>query len=224
MCGYFGDCNERIELPPPAIIKPVELWTGKQLIGVMLRPNSESNVQVNTVLKERNYSGKGEHMCINDGFVIFQNSELLCGNLCKTTMGEGSKSGLYYSLIRDNSVKVAAACMSRIAKFAARWLSTYGLSIGINDVTPFKQLNDAKRDLLDNGYKQCDDMIQVFKDGKLELKAGCNADQTLESNMQGELSKIRETAGEILKNNLPRHNAPLIMAISGSKGSNINLC
>lgn len=29
MCGYFNDCNERIELPPPAILKPVELWTGK---------------------------------------------------------------------------------------------------------------------------------------------------------------------------------------------------
>jgi DNA-directed RNA polymerase III subunit RPC1 len=77
---------------------------------------------------------------------------------------------------------------------------------------------------METGYKRCDEMINEFKDGKLELRAGCNADQTLESNMGGELSRIREIAGEILKNNLPRHNAPLIMAISGSKGSNINLC
>lgn len=67
-------------------------------------------------------------------------------------------------------------------------------------------------------------MITEFKEGNLELRAGCNSDQTLESNLGGELSKIRETAGEILRKNLPRHNAPLIMAISGSKGSNINLC
>jgi len=91
-------------------------------------------------------------------------------------MGNGSKQGLYYSLIRDNSYIVAAACMSRIAKFSARWLSTYGLSIGINDVTPFEKLNEAKQDLLDNGYSKCDEMIDVFKTGKLELKAGCNAD------------------------------------------------
>jgi len=44
MCGYFNDCNERIELPPPSILKPIELWTGKQVIGVMLRPNRTSNV------------------------------------------------------------------------------------------------------------------------------------------------------------------------------------
>jgi DNA-directed RNA polymerase III subunit RPC1 len=74
------------------------------------------------------------------------------------------------------------------------------------------------------GYERCDEMIEEFKNGKLELKAGCNADQTLESNLSGELSQIREKAGDILKKNLPRHNAPLIMAISGSKGSNINLC
>lgn len=61
----------------------------------------------------------------------------MCGNLCKSTMGNGSKSGLYYSLIRDNSSEVSAACMLRISKFSARWISTLGLSIGISDVTPF---------------------------------------------------------------------------------------
>lgn len=42
--------------------------------------------------------------------------------------------------------------------------------------------------------------------------------------LNGELSKIRDKAGEILKSNLPKYNAPLIMAVCGSKGSNINLC
>ena len=49
-------------------------------------------------------------------------------------------------------------------------------------------------------------------------------EQTLESYLNGELSKIRDKAGEILKNKLPKYNSPLIMAICGSKGSNINLC
>ena len=74
-------------------------------------------------------------------------------------MGNGSKSGLYYSLIRDNSSDVAAACMLRISKFSARWISTLGLSIGIDDVTPIKTLNDSKTDLMRNGYQRCDEMI-----------------------------------------------------------------
>lgn len=67
-------------------------------------------------------------------------------------------------------------------------------------------------------------MISELKAGTIQMKAGCNADQTLESNMNGELSQIREKAGDVLKAHLPRHNAPLIMAVSGSKGSNLNLC
>ncbi len=29
VCAYFWDANERIEIPPPTIYKPIELWTGK---------------------------------------------------------------------------------------------------------------------------------------------------------------------------------------------------
>lgn len=104
ICAYFGDAAEKIEIPPPAIIKPIELWTGKQVINVLLRPNRESKVFVNTTVKEKFYSGKGEQMCHKDGWVIFKNSELMCGGLGKVTMGSESKTGLMYSLIRDNSV------------------------------------------------------------------------------------------------------------------------
>jgi len=44
LCAYFCDANEKIDLPPPAIIKPVEMWTGKQVISVMLRPNRACQV------------------------------------------------------------------------------------------------------------------------------------------------------------------------------------
>ena len=209
-------------MPPPAILKPVELWTGKQVISVMLRPNKYSNVIVNCNLKERNYTSD-DHMCKQDGFVIIQNSEHICGNLAKKTMGGGSKEGLFYSLIRDNTVDVAAKSMLRLSKFSARWISTLGYSIGIGDVTPFKALNATKQELIDSSYTQCAEMITKFDKGELELKAGCNAEQSLEDGLNGELGKIREKAGEILKKNLPRHNAALIMAICGSKGSNINL-
>jgi len=55
------------------------------------------------------------------------------------------------------------------------------------------------------------------------LQAGCNAEQTLEAKLNGVLGQIRQDVGDILMKNLPRHNSPVIMAISGSKGSNINL-
>jgi len=38
-------------------------------------------------MAEREYSKKGESMCPKDGWVIFRNSELICGRLGKGVLG-----------------------------------------------------------------------------------------------------------------------------------------
>ena len=174
LCAYFADAREHIDLPPPCILKPVALWSGKQLVNVMLRPNKKTKIEVNLEEKARNYSSFGKEMCRNDGYVVFRNAELMCGNLCKGTMGSGSKNGLFYALIRENSTQVAADCLLRVSKFSSRWISNYGMSIGIDDVTPFAMLLKEKSKLIDTGYKQCSEMIDQYKRGSIILKAGCN--------------------------------------------------
>ncbi len=59
---------------------------------------------------------------------------------------------------------------------------------------------------------------------ELELKAGCDYEQTLESNINGILSRIRDDLGELCRKNMKIDNKPLIMYTCGSKGSIINLC
>ena len=44
-------------------------------------------------------------------------------------------------------------------------------------------------------YQKCNDQINQYTDGKLDLKAGCTAEQTLESNINGILSKNRDLVG-----------------------------
>ncbi len=62
-------------------------------------------------------------MCPKDGWIHIHNSELLSGRPGKGTLGAGSKGGLFYSIIRDNSPYLAAEIMSRFSKFSARWIS-----------------------------------------------------------------------------------------------------
>eukprot|EP01022_Parablepharisma_sp_SALTPOND_P032065 TRINITY_DN826_c0_g1_i2.p1 TRINITY_DN826_c0_g1~~TRINITY_DN826_c0_g1_i2.p1 ORF type:complete len:1204 (+),score=111.45 TRINITY_DN826_c0_g1_i2:2266-5877(+) len=224
VCGYIGDAEEWIELPHPTIVKPIELWTGKQVIGILLRPSKKSQISVNIEVKEKNYSGIGECMCPSDGWVIIKNSELLCGNIGKTTIGGGSKIGLVYSLMKDNNANVAADCLQRISKLSGRWLSNYGMSIGISDVWPFEKVVKEKEGLLSKSYATCDSLIEQYNKGEILLKPGCNMEQSLEHYINGELGKVRDKAGDVLKATLPRRNSPLIMAVCGSKGSYLNLC
>ena len=66
----------KIDLPPPAIVKPKQLWTGKQIFSLMLRPNKRSKVLANLVTKGKSYTS-GEEFCIRDSWVIIRNSQLL---------------------------------------------------------------------------------------------------------------------------------------------------
>mmetsp|Transcript_19222 Transcript_19222/g.22238 ORF Transcript_19222/g.22238 Transcript_19222/m.22238 type:complete len:96 (-) Transcript_19222:975-1262(-) len=95
----------------------------------------------------------------------------MCGNLGKATLGGGSKKGLFYTLIRNCSSETAAKCMLRLSKFASRWISNYGMSIGISDVIPY-QIIEKKAEIIKNGYDKCDKLIDKFNQGKLALKAG----------------------------------------------------
>lgn len=45
--SYLGDADEEIDFPIPTIIKPVQLWTGKQIFGHVVRPNKTCKVMVN---------------------------------------------------------------------------------------------------------------------------------------------------------------------------------
>ncbi|EDV26113.1 uncharacterized protein TRIADDRAFT_55878 [Trichoplax adhaerens] len=166
--------STEIDLPVPSIIKPVQLWTGKQVISALLSPLDV--VFAFCVLLD----------------VVFHNGEHICGVLDKSTLGSGSRSNR-------------------------------GFSIGISDVTPEINVINGKRELVKNGYDKCDQHIQDFKDGRLHNQPGFTADETLEAVILRELSVIREDAGKICLKELHPSNAPLTMALCGSKGSNINI-
>eukprot|EP00931_Biecheleriopsis_adriatica_P023570 TRINITY_DN14859_c1_g1_i1.p1 TRINITY_DN14859_c1_g1~~TRINITY_DN14859_c1_g1_i1.p1 ORF type:complete len:1545 (+),score=399.75 TRINITY_DN14859_c1_g1_i1:144-4778(+) len=228
LCCFLSDGLEPIDLPPPAILKPCELWTGKQAFSVMVRPNRKSKVLVNLEIPEKNYSKQGETMCKQDGWVLFRNSELLSGNLGKKVLG-GAKNGLFFRLIRDCGAQSAIACMSRIAKLTSRWLMNRGFTIGIDDVNAgygrggSKVKVETKR-ITDEKYEVVSSFISDYNSGKQVNKPGCNAEQTLEALVNGELGRIRDTVGAMCEEKLAFANKPRIMATCGSKGSPINLC
>ncbi|KAK4148963.1 hypothetical protein C8A00DRAFT_47330 [Chaetomidium leptoderma] len=221
----LGDTH--LELPPPAIVKPKALWTGKQIFNILMRPNKESPVLVNLDAKNKVFSKKNDgqipDMDIDDAFLVVRNSEVMCGRMDKSTVGEGKKNSVFYVILRDFGPDYAAAAMNRLAKLCARTLTLQGFSIGVGDVWPSGPLTAHKARLVEDAYKKCDDLIETYRQGKLEKAPGCNLEQTLENSISGILSKIRQQAGDSCVENLSKNNAPLIMARSGSKGSNINV-
>ena len=42
MLAFAGDALLNAHLPPPAVVKPLELWTGKQVFSMLIRPNAQT--------------------------------------------------------------------------------------------------------------------------------------------------------------------------------------
>lgn len=242
----MSQASQHVEIPPPAIIKPKELWTGKQLFTVLIRAAAIAGLSsedkkagsparlkalrsVNADVAEKSFSLQGvpdtaPQMCAKDGFISFRGGELISGQLGKKSLGGGSKKSILYVLARECGPDAAAYAMNRLARFSARWLSNCGFSIGVDDVRPSAALSRRKQLLVDAGYQRCNEYLDDFKNNKLTLRPGCTPAQTLEAVVSAELSKIREDGGKACIAELdPRSNAALAMALSGSKGSNINI-
>lgn len=225
-CEMMLEGSGHLDLPPPAILKPVALWTGKQLFSILIRPNKRSPVKVNLDAKCREYkpqAGRAPDMCPNDGWLVIRNSEVMCGLMDKSTVGSGKKDSIFYIILRDYGPEAAAGAMNRLARLCARALTNRGFSIGVGDVFPINNLTENKDKLVEDAYKKCDELIATYKAGKLEKAPGCNQEQTLENMISGLLSKVRSEAGDRCVDSLSRNNAPLTMAKSGSKGSAINV-
>ena len=227
LCTHMLLGETYLDLPPPTIFKPQMLWTGKQIFNVLMRPNKESPVLVNLEAKNKIFAidknGDLPDMDINDSYLVIRNSEVMCGRMDKSTVGEGKKNSVFYVMLRDYGPEYAAAGMNRLAKLCARALTLRGFSIGVGDVFPTDSLTAQKATMVSEAYKKCDVLIESFNEGKLEKAPGCDLEETLENSISGILSKVRSDAGNYCVATLSENNAPLVMAKSGSKGSTINV-
>ncbi|KAH0486168.1 MAG: uncharacterized protein KVP18_002392 [Porospora cf. gigantea A] len=224
--AHFTDGLMHIDLPPPTIIKPVELWTGKQVFNVVLRPNQQSHVILNFGLKEREFRDPTDEppfMCLRDGYILFRDSELVSGTIGKKTIGGGSKEGLFYHLIRDNTAKAAALIMGRIAQLAARWFHNRGMTIGIDDVTPSPAIRKEKKRIIEEGLEKVAKVVTSYHNKTLAPHPGCTLEQTREAQEKGILDDLRMACGNMCNRLLHPLNKPVIMLMSGAKGAVINI-
>lgn len=212
-----------IDLPPPCIVRPKALWSGKQVFSMIIVPNKASRKGVCLESKTKNYSGRDKDLCVNDGYIILQDGELLCGTLDKTILGSGSKTNVFYVMLRDVSCDESADAMWRLARVTSFFMANRGFSLGIDDVTPTTGLLEDKNKLLSSGYSNVQGFIDQHRNAKLEAQPGQTVEETLEMMILKELSGIRDSAGKTCIQELGNKNAPLLMAMCGSKGSLINV-
>ena len=228
ICVGMLEDQTKFELPPPTIIKPQSLWTGKQVFNVLMRPNRRSEVKINIDAQCRDFKQyhtiKATHRDLqDDSYLCIRNSEVMCGRMDKSTVGSGRKNSLFYILYRDFGPTAAAEGMNRLSKLCARWLTDQGFSVGIGDVTPPPALATMKNDMIERVFRECQELTTDSREKKLKRRSGHSDAETLEQEQVKALSTVRTDISKELSSQLSKFNSPMAMATSGSKGSTINV-
>lgn len=200
----------------PAILRPMELFTGKQLftllIGYSLALAGKPRRQLSLRARNRSYQSD---TCANDGLVLVVRGTLLCGRIDKAVIGaENRRGSLIYQLLRASPL-AAVTALSCISRLSTRYLSERGFSIGYDDVFPTTELCSAKSALLRERFAQAAQCAAP-------LNNSCTPNM-LEGRLAGLLSQIRDECGTLCMNTLSSGNSPVAMHRCGSKGSKINV-
>jgi DNA-directed RNA polymerase II subunit RPB1 len=204
------------DIPIPCVLKPVPLWSGKQIFSLIIpRVNLE---------RIANNHPDNETSCMTptDTQVYIEQGNLLTGIIDKKTVG-ATPQGLIHTIWNESGPDVTRRFLTECQKVINAWLLTKSFTCGVSDTIANENcLADIENTILTakNGVK---DLINKARQGQLERQPGRTNIESFENHVNDTLNKAADQAGKAVQRQLTRNNINEMVS-AGSKGNNINIC
>jgi DNA-directed RNA polymerase II subunit RPB1 len=204
-------------LPTPAIVAPKPLWTGKQIVSLII-PKQTSMMTTHSTHPD----GENTFISPGDTKVIVYDGELVAGIVCKKTVGTSS-GGLIHTIFNEHGFEECKKFINGCQAIVNYWLLQNGFSIGIGDtIADAATMNHITKTITD-AKEKVSQIIETVNEDKLEIAPGMTLRKTFESQVNQVLNKARDNVGNYAQVNLSNSNNVKQMVIAGSKGSFINI-
>ncbi|CAI5756294.1 unnamed protein product [Candida verbasci] len=210
MCYWIPNWDGVI--PPPAIIKPKPLWSGKQLLSLAIPKG----------IHLQRFDGGRDLLSPNDSGMLIVDGEIMFGVVDKKTVG-ATGGGLIHTVFREKGPQVCAQLFSSIQKVVNYWLLHNGFSIGIGDTIADSATMQDITKTIQEAKAKVQEIIIDAQHNKLEPEPGMTLRESFEHNVSRVLNQARDTAGRSAEMSLKDLNNVKQMVTSGSKGSFINI-
>lgn len=214
------------ELPEPMVENGVKFYTGKQLFSLILPKDLNLNYKAKICKKCEECK---EEECEDDAYVIIRNGQLLTGVMDEKSFGAFAGE-LLDRIVKDYGTDEARNFLDRITKLVINAITKIGFSTGIDDEDLLKEARERIEEILNKAEENVQKLIKTFDDGILEPLPGRTVEETLEMRIMQTLSEARDKTGSIANEYLEmeseekgRENGARIMAVSGARGSLLNL-
>ena len=204
------------KIPMPAVLKPVPLWTGKQILSLILP-------RINLIGFHSTHpdNEKGD-ISVGDTKVIIEDGQLVTGILCKKTVGS-SAGGLIHVIFMEHGPQVCRDFFNDCQTVVNYWLLQHGFSVGIGDTVADNQTMEKINDTIANAKEGVRKIIIQARENKLNCLPGLTLRESFEAEVNKVLNRARDTSGTSAQRSLKEQNNVKQMVVAGSKGSFINI-
>ncbi|GME52852.1 RNA polymerase II heptapeptide repeat eukaryotic [Neofusicoccum parvum] len=228
LCGVFKMCKRDVFLtkeqvmnvllwvpdwdgviPQPAILKPRPRWTGKQMISLAIP-------DINLIKPAKS------HAPIDDSGVVIIGGELMYGLFNKKIVG-ASSGGIIHTVYNEKGWESTVGFFNGTQRIVNYWLLHNGFSIGIGDTIPDANTTSKIEEAIDEQKEEVARITEEATQDRLDPLPGMTKRETFESKVSVCLNKARDNAGAVTEKSVAKCNNAIAMAVSGSKGSTINI-
>ncbi|KAL9086884.1 MAG: hypothetical protein Q9165_006890 [Trypethelium subeluteriae] len=228
LCGIYKICRKDVFLtkeqvmntllwvpdwdgvvPPPTILRPRPMWTGKQIISMAL----PSGLHL--------YRQGSNHPIADQGLLV-KGGELMYGLFSKKIVGTGPQ-GIIHSVYNEKGWEAAVAFFNATQRIVCFWLLHNGFSVGIGDTIPDSNTTAAIEKVINDQKEEVVKYTAEATENRMEAAPGMSIRETFENKVSTALNEARNKAGKVTEDSLKDLNNAIQMARSGSKGSAINI-
>jgi DNA-directed RNA polymerase II subunit RPB1 len=218
-----------VALPRPAILKPKRLWTGKQIVSLTLPSIDLEISSLENADAEDRFRATGLDMNLfrwmtpEDTRVIVRDGQIMCGSLCKKSVGSSS-GGIPHVIFNDFGPQMACDFLDNASVLVNHWLMNTGFSVGLGDAMTSRNTESVIDDCVENQFAKVEQILQAHANGELHPDENLTVDQTRESRVITLLNRARDSAGKTTNDQATERNSIKHMISAGSKGSILNIC
>ena len=208
--------RSKMDLPEPK----GRNWTGKEVFSLLL-PDT-LNLVYKAEICRKCEECKHEN-CEYDAYVVISNGQLLQGVVDDKGYGSGSGK-ILDAIVKKYGPSEARKFLDHSTKLAVfGGVMQRGFTTSTADEEIPKEAEERIAELLEDSDLQVERLIEAYENNELEALPGRSLRETLEMKIMQVLGEARDNTGVIAERYFNTSNSAVIMALTGARGSMLNL-
>src|SRR5438094_835360 len=212
-------------MPEPAVTKPEEKWTGKQIFSIVIPKgfNFISKSNLSSYYKCADCDKGVLHDCPYDAFIVIKDGVLEQGVIDKASIGAEKSESLFHRIVKDYGAEDARTFLNAVTKLLDRYMVLRGFTYAFDELEIPSATKEKIAKAIAKAEEKVNEYIDSYRKETLERLPGQSLEESLELYIMNELSRARDVAGEFADQYFQMDNSGVIMSRAGARGSTLNI-